>query len=96
MSHDDPSLQSTPTANGEAPRVVQLSAEYWQNLVQSTYDQKDEPLLGEFGRLQRLNITHLLNEIVRIKAAVRYNNTTSQEQIDRLREVMHHYGKLRS
>jgi hypothetical protein len=73
--------------------LVQHSDEYWKDLIRSTYDQKEDPILGEFDRLQRLNITHLLNEIVRIKASIRHNQTTSQEQIDRLREVMHQYGE---
>jgi hypothetical protein len=68
-------------------------SDYWRNLVQFVNDERGEPALGEFSKLQVLNITHLLNQIVRIKADVQHNQSTSPEQMDLLQQTLHQYGK---
>ncbi|GAB1319912.1 hypothetical protein MFIFM68171_10122 [Madurella fahalii] len=81
---------------------VQFSPDYWKRLVTNAYEydrradpkvlkEFDHPALGEFNRLQRLNLTHLLNKIVSIKAAIRHNKTTSLEQMELLQVVLHQY-----
>ena len=62
--------------------------DYWKELGK-IYNKDDsdraEPVLGRFGRLQRLNITHLFNTLVGIKADIKYNESTTQEQMSLLR-----------
>jgi hypothetical protein len=76
--------------------TLKFPPEYWQQLVQESYlgQVQDEPSFGEFGRLQHLNITHLVNEIATIKATIRQNDSTSEAQMKDLRRVLHEYGRL--
>jgi hypothetical protein len=92
MSHHNEKPQSETTSKVDSSKI-QFPPDYWDHLVQNTYDQEADPVLGEFDRLQRLNLTHLLNKIVNIKATLKHNETTTQVQMDLLREVMHHYGE---
>jgi len=73
--------------------AVALPANYWQALVRYTKDQQGEPPIGDFLRLQRLNITHLLNVIVRIEGDIANNQTTSLKEMNLLRETLHQYGE---
>lgn len=73
--------------------AIALPTNYWQALVQYTKDEQEEPPIGEFPRLQRLNITHLLNEIARIEGDIKHNETTSLKQMNFLRQTLHQYGK---
>jgi hypothetical protein len=87
----DLSSRATP---GERNIVAtELPANYWQSLVQYTEDERGEPALGEFARLQAMNITHLLNEVVRIKANIEYSKTTSLPEMNLLRETLHNYSE---
>ena len=70
-----------------------LPVDYWQSLDQYVEEEREEPPLGQFGRLQIMNLTHLLNEIVRIKGAVERNRTTSADQMECLRNKLQQYGK---
>jgi hypothetical protein len=69
------------------------SPEYWERLVKCSYQKQAEPIFSEFGRLQRLNLTYLFNQIARIKASIRGNNTTSKEEMDQLGLLLHQYSK---
>ncbi len=71
---------------------VALSDDYWKDLVQYIQDDRPEPTLGEFKGLQIMNIAHLMNEVVRIKANIRHNKTTSAEEAILLRDTLHHYS----
>lgn len=70
-----------------------LAVDYWQSLVQYAEEEREEPPVGQFGRLQIMNLTHLLNEIARIKGAVEHNRTTSADQMECLRKRLRQYGK---
>jgi hypothetical protein len=70
-----------------------LPVDYWQSLVQYAEEEREEPPLGHMSWLQRMNLTHLLNEIVRIKGNVQHNRTTSADQMECIREKLHQYGK---
>lgn len=67
--------------------------EYWQELVSCVYGTQNNPCVARFGRLSRLNIAFLFNELVRIKADIRANGTTNQKQMDELALRMHQYGE---
>jgi hypothetical protein len=79
--------------DGDGMATISLPAKYWQALVQYATSERGEPPIGAFPRLQRLNITHLLNEIVRIEGDITHNQTTSLEQMNLLRQTLHEYGK---
>jgi hypothetical protein len=66
---------------------------YWKALVQYARIDDGEPVLGEFRKLRGMNITHLLNEIVRVKAEIKRTSTTSLEQMEELCELLHQYSK---
>ncbi len=70
---------------------INRPADYWEALVRYTGDEQGEPVIGEFASLQKMNITHLLNEIVRIKADIQSSQTTSCEQMNILRTLLHQY-----
>src|SRR6266487_1292639 len=74
------SAQANPEEDDSVP--IGLSINYWQSLVQYVEDERGEPALGEFAKLQAMNLTHLLNKIVRIKANIEHSRTTSLEQMD--------------
>jgi hypothetical protein len=76
--------------------ATEFTPEYWRSLVAYAGDlsqDKEEPPLGEFGKLQAMNITHLMNEIVRIKGNVGSSETTSFEEMNLLRKFLHHYSE---
>ncbi len=74
--------------------VLDVGPGYWKALVQYAEDENGEPPFGEFEKLQALNITHLLNDIVRIKAAIRKNQTTTAVQMSSLQQRLHEYGEF--
>ena len=80
-------------ANIEEMMAAGLPDDYWQKLVQYTEDERGEPALGEFERLQSMNLTHLLNVLARIKGDIERTHTTSPEQMALLRQVLHQYSK---
>jgi Mn-dependent DtxR family transcriptional regulator len=75
--------------------AIELPADYWKALVEYTEYEQGEPAIGEFARLQRM-ITHLLNEVVRVKADIEHNQTTSLKQMNLLRQILHQYGEHHS
>ncbi|KAE9363943.1 hypothetical protein N431DRAFT_489767 [Stipitochalara longipes BDJ] len=75
-----------------ASQTIDHSPNYWEDLVQCSYRASEEPPIGEFGRLQRLNLAHILNEIARIKASIRHSKTTSHSQMELLRRLLHEYS----
>ena len=68
------------------------SPQYWANLVQYTRAVHGKPPLGDFGKLQTLNITHLLNQLARIKARTEHDNTTNAQDMELLQQTLHRYG----
>ena len=92
----NPSIRQTKDGDARANIILDFPVEYWKELGK-TYSRErnadSEPILGQFGRLQRLNITHLLNTLASIKAAIKCNESTTPEQMSLLREVMHQYGR---
>jgi hypothetical protein len=66
---------------------------YWEALVNCGYDKQDNPFVARFGRLSRLNITYLFNELIKIKADIRINGDTNQEQMDLLALRLHQYSE---
>jgi hypothetical protein len=52
------------------------------------------PILGEFDRLQRLNLLHLLNRVATVKATIKHSATTSSDDMNLLRESLHQYGEF--
>jgi hypothetical protein len=85
--------QHTATAPKNEPEPIAHPPDYWQQLVQSSYHHQEDPSFGEFRRLQHLNLTYLLNDIVSIKATIKHHGTTSRGQMELLRQLLHHYGK---
>ena len=75
------------------PRFDPLKNDYWHQLVQHTKNvQRQEPGLVEFAGLQRMNLLHIQNQLAEIKADISDTKTTSQEQMQLLRKLMHEYG----
>ncbi|KAI2472674.1 hypothetical protein F4781DRAFT_318043 [Annulohypoxylon bovei var. microspora] len=64
---------------------------YWKDLVDCGYDSQDGPFVGRFGRLSRLNIAYLFNELIKMKAKIRNDGETSQEQMNQLGLLLHQY-----
>ncbi|KAI0595957.1 hypothetical protein F4775DRAFT_566736 [Biscogniauxia sp. FL1348] len=64
---------------------------YWRALFDCGYDSRDDPFVARFGRLSRLHIAYLFNELIKIKADIRSNGKSSQEQMDRLGLLLHRY-----
>ncbi|KAI1485154.1 hypothetical protein F5X96DRAFT_674917 [Biscogniauxia mediterranea] len=64
---------------------------YWRAIVDCGYDSQHGPFVARFGRLSRLNIAYLFNELIRIKADIRKNGETSQEQMGQLSLLLHQY-----
>lgn len=78
-----------------APPSTQAATDrYWEALVDCGYDEQNNPFVARFGRLSRLNITFLFNELIVIKADIR-NGHRGKEQMDRLALCLHHYGEYR-
>ena len=69
-----------------------LSAQYWKDLVQYAQIVRGEPPLGDFGKLQTINITHLLNQLARIKAEIEHSQTFNTGQMSILQQTLHQYG----
>jgi hypothetical protein len=90
-----PEARELPDKTTGATRVedTSLRVDYWKALVQYAKDEKEEPAFGQFKTLQAMNITHLFNEIARIKADIEYNQTTSFEKMSLLRQTLHQYGE---
>ncbi|OQV08015.1 hypothetical protein CLAIMM_12353 isoform 2 [Cladophialophora immunda] len=72
---------------------VTFGPEYWRQLGEhTTLEQAEvEHALGEFKKLHTMNLTHLLNQLVLIKANVEKNGTTNKKQMTVLRKTLHHY-----
>ncbi|KAK4205771.1 hypothetical protein QBC40DRAFT_312099 [Triangularia verruculosa] len=79
-----------------------IPPDYWERLVANAYEhdnradlnilkEYDHPALGDFNRLHRLNLTHLFNNLVRIKAEIKHQKTTSSKQMELLRVTLHQY-----
>jgi len=66
--------------------------EYWSSLLRYAENER-EPPLGHFGKLQVMNIVHLLNDIARIKGDVENKRATTAEQMDLVGQRLHQYGK---
>lgn len=66
---------------------------YWEALVDCGYDKQDDPFVARFGRLSRLNIIYLFNELIKIKADIRIRGETNQEQMDLLGLRLHQYSQ---
>lgn len=66
---------------------------YWKSLVDCGYGNQERPFVARLGRLSRLNITHLLNELMKIKADIRHRGTTDQPQMERLSMILHQYSE---
>ncbi|KIW28267.1 hypothetical protein, variant [Cladophialophora immunda] len=73
---------------------VTFGPEYWRQLGEhTTLEQAEvEHALGEFKKLHTMNLTHLLNQLVLIKANVEKNGTTNKKQMTVLRKTLHHYS----
>lgn len=89
-----PKITAMEPAKAAAPPSIQAASDrYWEALVDCGYDRQDDPFVARFGRLSRLNIAHLFNELVKIKADIRSNGETNQEQMDRLGLRLHQYSE---
>lgn len=68
--------------------------DFWQQLV--AYAQGDRPalnLFGEYGTLQHLNLVHLQTELAKVKAEIYQSQTTTEAQMQLLRQTLHDYGR---
>lgn len=68
-------------------------ASYWRDLVECGYDEHDSPCAARFGRLSRLNIAYLFNELIKIKDDIRVSGTSDRAQLEKLSSLMHRYGQ---
>ncbi|KAM7191225.1 hypothetical protein V8F20_009403 [Naviculisporaceae sp. PSN 640] len=66
-------------------------AGYW-NSVYHYAEREREPPLGHFGKLQVINIVHLLNDIARMKGEIEDNPAVSKGRIDHLAKRLHQYA----
>jgi hypothetical protein len=66
--------------------------QYWRDLVDYTKLGRDEPPLGDFRKLQIMNIVHLLNQISHIKGKVEHSKRVNPQIMKDLRETLHQYG----
>jgi hypothetical protein len=81
-------------ADTMAPVAIHENHElYWKVLVDCGYDDQDDPLAARFGRLSRLNITYLFNELIKIKAEIRLKGDTNKDQMDLLGKRLHQYSE---
>lgn len=84
-------------ANDNSPPLEQpgdgFSVQYWKDLVQYAQIVRGEPPLGDFGKLQIINITHLLNQLARIKAEIEHSQTFNTGQMSLLQQILHQYGQ---
>ena len=72
-----------------------LPPEYWKQIVAYSESVKeDDPVLGEYATLQRMNLIHLQNELASIKADLSQFQTTTETQMLQLRTTMHDYGAI--
>ena len=70
-----------------------MPPEYWKQLVAFGESMKgNDPVLGEYATLQRMNIIHIQNELADIKADLVQNQTTTETQMLQSRYIMHEYG----
>lgn len=70
-----------------------MPPEYWEQLVAFGESmKKNDPALGEYATLQRMNLIHIQNELADIKADLVQYQTTTETQMLRLRSTMHEYG----
>ncbi|KAK0648020.1 hypothetical protein B0T16DRAFT_455526 [Cercophora newfieldiana] len=52
--------------------------------------------MGDFGKLQTINITHLLNQLARIKAKVEHDKSTNAEDMELLQRTLHQYDHIKA
>lgn len=90
MSDNITDVSDTPTETEE--QTDDSSADYWENLVKYARIAKGEPPLGDFGKLQIINITHLLNQLACIKAEIEHSQSLDLRQAGLLRHTLHQYG----
>jgi len=79
--------------NEDDVTATNWNSNYWEALVQYTETEPGEPALGEFSSLQRMNLTHIMNELFQIKATIKQKRTTDPNQMTFLRQALHQYGK---
>lgn len=66
--------------------------QYWDDMVRCGYGYEETPFVARLGRLSRLNVLYLFNELIKIKASIRANGTTNKSQMEELALKMHQYG----
>ncbi|KAF1850918.1 uncharacterized protein K460DRAFT_269308 [Cucurbitaria berberidis CBS 394.84] len=66
--------------------------QYWNDLVDYAQLAPDEPPLGDFRKLQIINITHLVNQLSRIKASIENDETVTAERMRLLQQTLHQYA----
>lgn len=67
--------------------------QYWKELVAFGESMKtNDPILGEYATLQRVNLIHIQNELADIKADMVQYQSTTESQMLHLRKAMHEYG----
>jgi hypothetical protein len=86
--------QTTSDAHMPPPSLDDPGPHYWKDLVRYTKLSPEDPPLGDSTKLHVMNITHLLNQLARIKAEVEHTQTTNSVQMGALRETLHHYNEF--
>jgi hypothetical protein len=109
QKHRDTAHGSTAPLNPPSCHQCELREDdfdpkYWKDLFEYTRPSDQEPLesqlqeppVGDFQRLQMMNITHLMHQLARLKATINRNHTTSAEEMSRLQLTLHQYGMISS
>ena len=82
-----------PTKKQASPNSQILIDQYWEALVDCGYDNEEGPYIARFGRLSHLNLAYLFNELIQVKANIRSDGTTNQQEMERLGVLLHQYSK---
>lgn len=93
MNANDPNNPIT-LPNGGTTLGDNFDPQYWRDLIDYARIAPEEPPLGDFGKMQVMNITHLLNQLSRIKAGMEHNQTLDARQMSLLRRTLHQYSKF--
>jgi hypothetical protein len=94
-NHRFMSQTSESNTNGATPDD-DFGPQYWRDLVNYPQIAPKEPPVGDFGKLQIMNTTHLLNRLSIIKAKIAHNHTVDAQQMDLLRQTLHQYSNIPS
>jgi hypothetical protein len=78
----------------DLPQANDFDQRCWNDLVQyADQNFKTEPPFGNFRKLQIMNITHLVNQLVRFKVTTQHTQATTAETMSLLQRILHQYGK---